>query len=101
MLGYFLIVSYLTASSNVRRKVDGLHGRENGDSKEQVLPDSKCKGRMSLAWDSAFFTSPGTSSIKFTFSPHFLCKPIVDLTTFIDRSTGTRGTIYDLEFKEL
>ncbi|XP_022938918.1 uncharacterized protein LOC111444986 [Cucurbita moschata] len=51
--------SQVLASSNIRRKVDGLHGRENGDSKEQVLPDSKCNGRMSLAWDSAFFTSPG------------------------------------------
>lgn len=50
--------SQVSASSNIRKKVV-LDGHENGDPKEQVLRDSKCNFRMSLAWDSAFFTSPG------------------------------------------
>ncbi|KAL4017887.1 hypothetical protein IC575_021463 [Cucumis melo] len=41
-----------SANSNIRNKVDVLNGHENRDS------NSKCNLRMSLAWDSAFFTSP-------------------------------------------
>ncbi|XP_031740926.1 uncharacterized protein LOC101214079 isoform X3 [Cucumis sativus] len=48
-----LILYTGTTNSNIRKKVDVLNGHENGDSY------SKCNLRMSLAWDSAFFTSPG------------------------------------------
>ncbi|XP_038890687.1 uncharacterized protein LOC120080187 isoform X2 [Benincasa hispida] len=51
--------SQVSASSNIRKKIDVLNRHENRDSKEQVLRDSKCNLRMSLAWDTAFFTSPG------------------------------------------
>ncbi|KAK7824370.1 hypothetical protein CFP56_034415 [Quercus suber] len=48
------------AAPDARQKVDGFMGFKTGSPKDQesLQPNTKYNLRKSLAWDSAFFTSP-------------------------------------------
>ena len=58
---FLLELKKLAAAPDARQKVDGFMGFKTGSSKDQesLQPNTKYNLRKSLAWDSAFFTSPG------------------------------------------